>query len=102
MAFLAQIHAMIANIVNIIPEVTGMLPKPARGDTNPPTEKPMAPRNADAMPALSRSQSIARELDAVNDIPAIASNRNRSPSYIQKLQPEDRETRRSIEIASIP
>ena len=48
-----------------------MFPIPTKGETMPPNEKQTAPNNAKAVPALSRSHSIANAVDVVNVIPII-------------------------------
>ena len=56
-------------MTNITPVETRMFPIPTKGETMPPNEKQTAPNNAEAVPALSRSHSIANAVDVVNVIP---------------------------------
>lgn len=77
-------------------------PIPTRGDTIPPNAKPIAPKRAEATPAFLRSQSIAKVLEAVKDIPTIESRQKINISYTQKLQFRKNAAETNMEISSIP
>ena len=68
----------------------------------PPNEKLTAPSNAEAVPALVRSHSIANAVEVVKVIPIINSTASSNSSYTQKLQPKDNAAHSSIEKTSIP
>lgn len=57
------------HITNIIPVETKIFPMPTKGETMPPKEKLTAPSNAEAVPALVRSHSIANAVEVVKVIP---------------------------------
>ena len=69
-----------------MPVVAIVSPSPTKGDTNPPNPNPIAPNNAEAVPACSRSHSIAKAVVEVKEKPIMKSRAISNPSYIQKLQ----------------
>ena len=81
----------------MIPVETMILPRPTSGETIPPKANPSAPSSAEAVPALSCSQSIASVLEAVKVSPSIDKRPISSTSYIQKLQPETKAIRSNAE-----
>lgn len=90
------------HITNIIPVETKIFPMPTKGETMPPKEKLTAPSNAEAVPALVRSHSIANAVEVVKVIPIINSTASSNNSYTQKLQPKDNAAHSSTEKTSIP
>lgn len=74
-AILVQRKDIPANTMKSTPADTIMSPRPASGGTMPPKAYPTVPSKAEAVPALPCSLSIARALEAVNDIPTIDSSR---------------------------
>lgn len=79
-----------------------MLPMPTNGETIPPKANPSAPNKAEAVPALLRSQSIAKVLEAVKVSPSIDRRQINSSSYIQKLQSKANATKSKADIITIP
>ena len=53
-------------------------------ETIPPKAKPAAPNNAEAVPELARSQSMAKVVEAVKVNPIEKSNTNSTASYTAK------------------
>lgn len=56
-----------AHAMKTIPVVTIVSPNPTKGDTSPPNPKPTAPDKAEAVPACSRSHSIAKAVVEVKE-----------------------------------
>ena len=69
---------------NISPVVERISPNPTNGETTPPKAKPAAPNNAEAVPELARSQSMAKVVEAVKGNPIEKSNTNSTASYTAK------------------
>ena len=81
-----QPKEQVAHVIKTMPVVTIVSPSPTKGETNPPNPNPIAPNKAEAVPACSRSHSIARAVVEVKEKPIMKSRVISNPSYIQKLQ----------------
>lgn len=79
-----QAKEQAAHAIKTMPAVAIVSPSPTKGDTNPPN--PTAPNKAEAVPACSRSHSIAKAVVEVKEKPIMKSRAISNPSYIQKLQ----------------
>jgi len=81
-----QAKEQAAHAIKTMPVVAIVSPSPTKGDTNPPNPNPTAPNKAEAVPACSRSHSIAKAVVEVKEKPIMKSRAISNPSYIQKLQ----------------
>ena len=64
-----QAKEQAAHAIKTMPVVAIVSPSPTKGDTNPPNPNPIAPNNAEAVPACSRSHSIAKAVVEVKEKP---------------------------------
>ena len=81
--FLAQSmqpKEQVAHAMKTIPVVTIVSPNPTKGDTSPPNPKPTALDKAEAVPACSRSHSIAKAVVEVKEKPIMNSKMISNPS----------------------
>ena len=81
--FLAQSmqpKEQVAHAMKTIPVVTIVSPNPTKGDTSPPNPKPTALDKAEAVPACSRSHSIAKAEVEVKEKPIMNSKMISNPS----------------------
>ena len=81
--FLAQSmqpKELVAHAMKTIPVVTIVSPNPTKGDTSPPNPKPTALDKAEAVPACSRSHSIAKAVVEVKEKPIMNSKMISNPS----------------------
>jgi hypothetical protein len=81
--FLAQSmqpKEQVAHAMKTIPVVTIVSSNPTKGDTSPPNPKPTALDKAEAVPACSRSHSIAKAVVEVKEKPIMNSKVISNPS----------------------
>ena len=70
---------------NISPVVERISPNPTNGETIPPKAKPAAPNNAEAVPELARSQSMAKVVEAVKVNPIEKQHKQHSLIYSKMI-----------------